>query len=195
MGLWDASMTRVGFLLALAFTAMAGSASAAVSVMGTGYAKACFEAAENARSLRDALRICDSALLDDGAAAVDRAATLVNRGIVQMQAQNYLAAIADYDAAIKLEPDTAEAYVNKGIALMRLGNDDEAVAQLSEGIARNPKRPEIAFYNRAVAHEGLGKAREAYEDYSRAAQLAPEWAEPAEQLQRFQLVRRKTAAG
>jgi tetratricopeptide (TPR) repeat protein len=105
-------------------------------------------------------------------------------------------AIMDFDAAIALQPEFAEAYVNKGIALVRLGNrDDEAVASLSQGIARNPLRPEIAYYQRAVANEGLGRVREAYEDYSRAAALAPEWADPAEQLQRFQTVRAKTMSG
>jgi tetratricopeptide (TPR) repeat protein len=189
-------MTRVGIFASILLGLSGGGTSAAVSVMGAGFAKSCFEAAESSRPLREAMRICESALLDDRLDAGDRAATLVNRGVVQMQARNYHSAIADYDAAIKIRPESAEAYVNKGIALMRMGNrDEDAVAQLSEGIARNPQRPEIAFYSRAVAHEGLGHARQAYEDYSRAAQLAPEWAEPAEQLQRFQIVRRKTALG
>lgn len=168
--------------------------AAAVATLGSGYAKACFEAAEKGRPPRAALRICDSALLDESLAAHDRAATLVNRGIIQMQARNLPAAIADYDAAIRARPETAEAYVNKGIALVRQGDrDGEAVAQLSEGIARNPNRPEIAYYTRAIANEMLGRTRAAYDDYARAAQLAPGWAEPAEQLQRFQTVRRKTA--
>lgn len=175
--------------------ALATPAPAAVAVLGTRYAKACFEAAEQRRPLRDALRLCDSALLDETLTDDDRAATLVNRGIAQMQAKNVDAALADYDAAIRTKPETAEAYVNKGIALMQVGRDAEAVAQLSEGIARNPVRPAIAYYTRGVANESLGRNRDAFEDYSRAARLDPEWSEPAEQLQRFQFVRRKTAAG
>jgi tetratricopeptide (TPR) repeat protein len=181
-----------GLLTALA---PAGAVSAA-AVIGTGYARSCFDAAMKKRPLRDALRLCDSALLDEALAANDRAATLVNRGIINMQARRIDAALADYDAAIKLSPDTAEAWINKGIALVQIGNrDDEAVALLTEGIARSPKEPAVAYYSRAIAYEGLGRPRQAYEDYSRDAQLDPDWSEPAEQLQRFKVVRGKTMSG
>ena len=171
-------------------------ALSAAAVIGTGFARGCFDAATRKRPLRDALRLCDSALLDEALAADDRAATLVNRGIINMQAKKIDAALADYDAAIKLAPATAEAWINKGIALVQIGNRyDEAVALLTEGIARSPKQPAVAYYSRAIAYEGLGRSRQAYEDYSRAAQLDPEWTEPAEQLQRFKVVRGKTLSG
>lgn len=168
-------------------------AQSAVTLAGSSRARACFEAAQQPRIPREAERTCDRALSEEGLTIADRAATLVNRGIVRMQAQKLAAALADYDAAIAARPETAEAYVNKGIALTKAGRDAEAVQTLSEAIARNPERPEIAYYTRAMAQESLGRVREAYEDYSRAAQLAPAWAEPAEQLQRFKTIRRKTA--
>jgi tetratricopeptide (TPR) repeat protein len=168
----------------------------AAAVIGNGYALGCFEAATRRRPLREALRLCDKALLDKGLPASERAATLVNRGIIKMQAQKLDAALADYDAAIRLAPDNAEAWINKGIALVHIGSrDDEAVALITEGIARGPKQPAVAYYSRAVAYEGLGRPRQAYEDYSRAAQLDPDWTEPAEQLQRFKVVRGKTMRG
>lgn len=185
-------MKHVFILAVLAATAAQASA---VTISGS-YARGCFEAAATGRSFKDGMRLCNSALIDEALALDHRAATLVNRGIVQMQARKLDAAIADFDEAIKLRPETAEAYVNKAIALQRMGGrDDEAVALLSEALDRNPLRPEIAYYQRAVANEELGKVREAYEDYSRAAALAPEWRDPAEQLQRFQTVRRKVLAG
>ena len=181
----------------LAALSSAGAAHAAASVVGTGYARACYEAAESRRATRQALKICDSALMDEGLDLTDRAKTLVNRGIIQMQARNIDAALADYDAAIRTAPDTAEAYVNKGLALMRLGEARraEAVAQLTEGLSRNPVRPEVAYFSRGMLNELLGRTREAYEDYSRAVELAPGWREPAEELSRFQVVRRKMTAG
>ena len=184
-------MKRVYFLALPLLAGVYGTmASAAVAVIGSGYARNCFDAATQKRPL------CDSALLDDALAENDRAATLVNRGIINMQARKFDAALADYDAAIKLTPDAAEAWINKGIALVQIGNrDDEAVTLLTQGIARNPKQPAVAYYSRAIAYEGLGRSRQAYEDYSRAAQLDPEWTEPAEQLQRFKVVRGKTLSG
>jgi tetratricopeptide (TPR) repeat protein len=185
-------MFRVFFLVIVA--TMAAQASA--MTIGSSYARGCFEAATTGRSLKDGLRLCNSALVDEALALEHRAATLVNRGIVQMQARDFGAAIVDFDEAIRLRPETAEAYINKAIVLQRMGGrDGEAVALLSEGLARNPLRPEIAYYQRAMANEELGRVREAYEDYSRAAALAPEWPDPAEQLQRFQMVRRKVLAG
>jgi len=175
---------------------LAVPACAGGTIIGIRDAHGCFEAAERARPLRDALRLCDSALLAPDLAPADRAATLVNRGIVNMQARRAAAALADYDAAIALAPGNAEAYVNKGIALLNIaGREGEAIDQLNAGLARGPIRPEIAYFSRAMANETLGRNRDAYEDYGRAARLAPEWSEPAEQLQRFKVVRRKTAAG
>jgi tetratricopeptide (TPR) repeat protein len=180
---------------ALAVTAPL-AAEAAVSVLGSGSARQCFEAAEAKATYRYAILACDEALSSEDLSIVDRAATFVNRGIVNMQSRNLTAAIADYDAAIKLRPETAEAYVNKGIALLHLGGRDaEAVKVLSEGLARNPRQPEVAYYTRGIANEMRGALREAYDDYAKAAELAPNWAEPQIELQRFQLKKAKTANG
>jgi tetratricopeptide (TPR) repeat protein len=169
------------------------AATTSTSVIGSSHARACFDAAESRRRTRDALRVCDSALMDAALPAEHRAATLVNRGIIHMQAGKIPAAIVDFDAAIVLQPVTAEAYVNKGIALIQMGgHDSEAVALLTKGLDLGPMRPEVAHYTRAIAYESLGKVREAFEDYSRAAQLAPQWPEPGEQLMRFQRIRAKT---
>ncbi len=181
------------FLLAvvLAFSGCAGA-----TIAGRDAAHGCFEAAERPQPLHAALRRCDSALLAADLAPADRAATLVNRGIVNMQARRIDAALADYDAAITLAPSNAEAYINKGIALLHAGGrESEAIEQLNAGLARGPIRPEIAYFSRAMANETLGRNRDAYEDYGRAARLAPDWPEPGEQLLRFKVVRRKTASG
>lgn len=198
-------MMRIATLLALATGLATGAAAADTAVIGASFARACFEAAargpspaqplrDTLRPLRDALRLCDGALHEDALPLDQRVATYVNRGIIQMHAGQFAAAIADYDTAIRLGPDVAEAYVNKGIALMNWGNrTDQAVTMLSAGIDRGPLKPEVAYYSRGIANETLGRTREAYEDYSRAAQLAPGWADPVTELQRFQTVRRKTA--
>ena len=174
-------------LVAIAGAAM--PAAGAVTVLGAGHGRLCFEAAELSRPYKNGMRDCTKALEDEALSLDDRAATLVNRGIVQMQAKNFTAAIADYDEAIRSRPATAEAYVNKGIALLHLGGRDaEAVAVLSEGLSRNPARPEIAYYSRGVAYEMVGDNRQAFEDYSKAAELAPEWTDPARELQRFKVL-------
>jgi len=182
------------WILAALLAALPAAASAAISIIGGGLGRDCYLAAEAARGQRDGLDSCDRALTDEALSAGDRAATLVNRGIVKMQARDLTAAIEDFDAAIRSRPGTAEAYINKGIALIHLGGRDrDAVELLTLGLARNPTRPEVAYYVRGIANEQLGATREAFEDYSRAASLKPEWAEPAAQLSRFSVVRRATA--
>ena len=181
-------------LMLAAMLATAAPVVAATSVIGGGYGKSCYEAAEFGKSFRAGVEACNTALSQEALTVTDRAATLVNRGIVQMQAKNHAAAIADYDAAIRLRPQTAEAYVNKGIALLHLGGRDaEAVALLTLGLERDPARPEIAYYTRGIANELIGATRNAYEDFARAVELAPNWADAIKELARFQLVRKKTA--
>ena len=140
--------------------------------------------------------MCTQALANARLPGDVRGALLVNRGIIYMQAAHVLAALADYDAAIVAAPNNAEAWINKGIVLLQIGGRDaDAVTVLTQALTLAPNRPELAYYHRAIANEGLGRLRDAFNDYAEAAQLAPQWAEPANQLQRFKFVRRKTLVG
>ncbi len=160
------------------------------------FAPACFQAAAQVVDLplRDGLDICASALRDRHLSARDRGATLVNRGVVELRAKRYAAAVADFDAALVIVPDLVEAMVNKGIALVESGRSADAVVVLDAAVTIAPDRAS-AYYTRAMANEEVGATRAAYNDYRRAAELAPDWAEPAAQLKRFSIVRRATALG
>jgi tetratricopeptide (TPR) repeat protein len=169
------------------------AAPASANIIGVARARSCFEAAVARRATRDALESCTAALEEDSLTLRDRAATLVNRGILNMQVAKLDAALSDYDEAIRLQPEAAEAWVNKGIALIKAGRDAEAATVLSHGLDLGPANPAVAHYSRAFAYESLGKIRQAYEDFGRAAALAPGWREPSQQLRRFKTVRAKTA--
>lgn len=183
-------MARIwSFATAIAAMSFAGAASAAVTVLGNGHARNCYEAAEFARPGRSALSACDLALKQDLLSRSERAATHVNRGILFMQDRDFGRAIADYDAALDIDEGLAEAYVNKGIAVLHRGGSEAlAVDLLSRGLALDPAQPEVAHYARAVANEKLGRTRDAYNDYRQAAALKPHWVEPARELTRFRVV-------
>ena len=187
---------RIRVLLALTAALAAAPSLAAISVLGGGEARRCFEAADQGRAFAASLSICDRALGTEALSARDRAATHVNRGIVYMRARDLSAAIVDYDAALKMQPKLGEAWVNRGIALVhRGGADREAIDALTRGLDLKAERPEVAYYTRGIAHELVGDARAAYDDYTQAAALKPDWADPAEQLKRFQRVRREAQQG
>jgi tetratricopeptide (TPR) repeat protein len=168
----------------------------AATIIGGGLGRECYLAAEFKRERQMSLDVCNRALAEETMPRRDRAATLVNRGIVHMHAKDLEKALLDYEAAIRLEPRLAEAHVNRGIALLyRGGQDQEAIAALTHGLSLNPARPEVAYYTRAVAHEVVGNARAAYEDYSAAAAAKPGWEEPVEQLKRFTVTRKPVKQG
>jgi tetratricopeptide (TPR) repeat protein len=171
--------------------ACAAPAVASVVVIGSSDARLCFEAADSPLlpQVRD-MRSCDDALSSGGLTNYDSVATHVNRGILRLRRNLIDDAIADFDAAMRLDPNQPEAYLNKGAALMQRQNASEAAQLFTVALEHNTQRPAVAHYGRAMANEELGNVREAYRDYQMASQLAPDWAAPRADLQRFRVVQR-----
>ena len=163
-----------------------GSASASVLVLGEGLAPACSKAAFRGRSDKASIETCSRAL-DEALATRDRAGTLVNRGVMLMRGKAYGDAARDFEQAIQLAPDLGEAFVNRGVLRMADGDYAGALAQIDKGIALGVDEPAKAWYNRALAQEGLGDAKAAWLDYRKAQSLDPEWDAPARQLVRFKV--------
>jgi tetratricopeptide (TPR) repeat protein len=161
---------------------------AAVTTLGSTSARLCYEAAERNLSLRTGLAECDRALTEELLDVRDRAATLVNRGIIRLLLKNPAGALEDYNMAISLKPGMGDAYLNRGFLYLRLGNrDEEARTELTRGIELGSSNPAAGYYGRAFANELTGRISEAYQDFRKAAELKPDWASPKEQLARFQI--------
>jgi tetratricopeptide (TPR) repeat protein len=177
----------IGALLA----ACAAPALASVTVIGSSDARLCFESADSPMMpmVRD-IRHCDDALATGGLSEYETVATHVNRGILRLRRGGIDAAISDFDAAMALDPNQPEAYLNKGAALIQRQNPSEAAQLFTVALEHNTQRPAIAHYGRAIANEQLGHVREAYQDYQMASQLAPNWDAPRADLQRFRIVQR-----
>ena len=114
-----------------------------------------------------------------------RAAALSNRSVLNFQRADYNAAIADSTAALKIDGRLVEAVVNRGAALLALHRAGEAVADFDRALAMAPVHAEKIYFNRAMAREDTGDLKGAYADYARAAQLAPQWDQPKQQMNRF----------
>lgn len=181
-------MKNLAKLSGAAIVALIGAsgASAAVTVIGTSSARSCYEAAEHENASDAAMRTCDYALTSEGLTAHERTATFVNRGIIYFHRSRFDRAIEDFDRAIELDPDEAEAFLNKGVALMRRDESGaEALPLFTMAIDMGTEEPALAYYARGVANELNGDLTAAYHDIRRASQIDPEWDLPSQDLARF----------
>ncbi|HYD37561.1 MAG TPA: tetratricopeptide repeat protein [Allosphingosinicella sp.] len=175
------------FLFAAAALLASAPAAAAVTVLGNSSARLCYEAAESrSNPSMSVIRTCDQAMRDEALSDYDYVATLVNRGILKVRLGQVDEAISDYDAALDRDPDEAEAYLNKGFALLHLPDAaQQARPMFDSALAKRTRKPALAYYGRAVANELSGHVRAAYEDYRQASQLDPNWKDPKADLARF----------
>ena len=174
---------------ALAAMSLAGQSQAATTVLGNGLAGFCSQAAKAGDDDQPSLEVCTLALETEAMSRRDRAGTYVNRGVIKMRRQDYADAHADFNTAIRLQPDMGEAYINRGGALVGQKRYMEALLDIDKGLTLNPEEPEKAYYNRGLANEGLDDVKAAYFDYLRALELAPQWEIPQRELRRFSVVR------
>lgn len=176
-----------GRTIALLFLSISPAvAPAATTTFGSSRARLCYEAAELQRSGNGALAECDHALGEDALTRAEQVATLVNRGILRMRRDDQAGALADFDAASAIDPREPEAYLNKGVALLRSEQGWEpAGALFEEALRLGTHRPEFAYFGQGVVKELSGDAKGAYYAYKRASEAAPDWDRPREELARF----------
>lgn len=185
-------MARSQYVFAAILAATSVPAIGAVTVIGNSSARLCYEAADSPMlpSVRE-MRMCDEAFAMEALSRHDTVATHVNRGILRLRRGQVDAAIADFDQAMRIDPNQPEAYLNKGAALIRANNPaqlPEALRLFTVALEHNTRRPAIAHFGRAIANEELGNVRDAYHDYRRASELDPDWADPRTELRRFRVV-------
>jgi tetratricopeptide (TPR) repeat protein len=181
--------------LALAVSACAlaaGPAGAAVTVFGGGSAEACAKAAFQEKSDNASILLCDQALAGEALDAHDKAGTYINRGVMKLRRFDYEAARADFDIAIAMAPTIGEGWINRGADFVAQRRYREGINDLSKGIELGIREPEKAYYNRALAEEGLDDEKSAYLDYQQAVVLKPDWDLPREELLRFTVTRAPT---
>lgn len=167
----------------------AGSASAAAFVLGGGMANACSRAAIDGSTDRAAIETCSLALENQPLLKRDRAGTYVNRGVIHLRRGAYEDARNDFDSALKLEPRLGEAFVNRGASLIAQRRYREGVDEIDRGLAFGADEPEKAYFNRALAWEGMDNMKAAWMDYQKALELRPDWEAPRRELARFTVSR------
>ena len=100
----------------------------------------------------------------------------LHQGNDKHQSGDYQGAIADYDKAIQLGPQFADAYYNRGNARSALGDYQGAVADCDKAIQLDPRSAD-AYYNRGNARSALGDYEGAVADYDKAIEFNPQSAD------------------
>lgn len=166
------------------------AAQAAISVLGNSIGTDCYRAAEYGGDPRDGIQTCTYALDSQALTIRDRAATLINRGILRSRGGDSSGALADYDRGLTLDGSLGEGYVDRGAVYISLQKYDEALKDIDKGIELGAREPHIAYYDRAIVDEAMGNIRGAYEDYKKAVELEPNFTLATQQLARFKVVRK-----
>lgn len=88
---------------------------------------------------------------------------------------NYARALECYDNALRLNPQSAEAYNNRGLTYYHLNRFAEAVSDFDKAIAINPAFAQ-AYNNRGIVRYAQGQPATAISDYTTAIQFNPNFA-------------------
>ncbi len=161
------------------------SASAATMVIGVnGSSHGCYDAANIGDP--NGIQTCNAAL-SEPLLPHDRAATLINRSALRIETGDYKGGLADCDESIRIFAGLGEAELNRGVALRAMGHPRAALEAFDKAIDIGLIRPQLAYYDRALADEDVGDVAGAYHDYKMALQLEPGFGLAASQLTRFKI--------
>lgn len=153
-----------------------------VIALGATGASACQQAGGAPEVDARSIEICDEALSEGRLERNQRIVTLLNRGLIHLRLRHGAEALADFDAAIAMDEDNGEAYLNRGAALLLMEQPGPAIAALTEAMALGVAQPYKAYFNRGQAREALGDQRGALEDYSTALEIQPDWGPASAEL-------------
>lgn len=127
-----------------------------------------FQVAQNNYSLgklNESLEMCDSILnnLDCHVMATNL------KGVIQMDSKEYEAALSTFKSGIACSPYYADLHINKGIALIKMGRNEDAVKQMDFTLTFVPDSG-LAYLIRAQAKHNIGD-KSACKDIDKAISL------------------------
>jgi tetratricopeptide (TPR) repeat protein len=97
----------------------------------------------------------------------------LNNNQARIELERYNEAINKCDRALEINPNHANAWVNKGYSLNSLGKLDEAIECYNKALEINPNHA-AALYNRACSNVKRGNIENALEDLKTAIKIDKE---------------------
>jgi tetratricopeptide (TPR) repeat protein len=152
-----------------------------VGVVRAGPAEDC----NQVRNLDLQLRGCTTYIKSGKGSRENLATAYLNRGNVYARRAKYDRALADYGAALALDPGNLLIAYNRGNAYLDTRQYEHAIADYSRAIELDESFA-LAYFNRGLAHEQLGDSAAAAEDYRRALALDPTVTKAQQRLERLQ---------
>jgi tetratricopeptide (TPR) repeat protein len=167
----------------------------AVTVIGTdAQARRCGQQVARGDTSEATVELCTRALAYRRITRESTIQVLINRGVTHLRRRESELALTDFDAVVGLAPNNGEAHLNRGAALVQLQRYGPAIASITEALGLGVNEPHKAYFNRGIARESLGDLRGAYEDYSTALEIEPDWGPASAELARFARGRREHLA-
>ena len=106
------------------------------------------------------------------------------RGNLRLEDGLYQEALVEFKDQIRLHPEDAAGHLGKGLALMGLARNAEALETIDRAIALKPDFA-AAFANRGILHDRMGKSGKALGDYRTALEMDASLADGPGWITRF----------
>ncbi|HEY4328354.1 MAG TPA: tetratricopeptide repeat protein [Phycisphaerae bacterium] len=106
----------------------------------------------------------------------DAAMLYYNRGTARHLLADFPGALADFDRAIQIKPDFAQAWNNRGMSHQTLGNLAAALYDFQQALALDPAYTQ-ALNNRGMVRRSTADLSGALADFTHAIALSPRYAE------------------
>ena len=108
--------------------------------------------------------------------SADQALMHFNHGNIKAELMQLEAAVFNYNCAINIKPDYAEAYSNRGVAQQQMKQLDEAADSYNKAISLKPDYT-IAYFNLGNVQAELLQLEAAITSFDRAISIKPDYAE------------------
>jgi tetratricopeptide (TPR) repeat protein len=118
-------------------------------------------------NLEQRIRGCSEIIADATAPPQDLSRAYSMRALAYSLQQKFDLAMADYDMAIKLDPNSSVAHNNRAWTLWRSGDIQKGLADAERSLALEPNSPH-ALDTRAHILQSMGHHSRALQDYERA---------------------------
>lgn len=101
----------------------------------------------------------------------NKAAYISERGLAYFMAGNVKKAMADFDEAVRLEPENPYRYASRAFIKDRIGNLEGSLSDYNMALALDPEDA-ISYNNRGMVEEKLGHKEQAKKSFARADELS-----------------------